>query len=442
MDRSEAAELKNGVAKDEHLIKAAISKYGVEVLVEDRTFEIISAIVFRRLKYAFGGQTRSTDEASTSSGFTFSGLLNALSFVISIVVLYILIFGRSPQQQYGIDPSTGLPVTPPNAAKDEKGKKGVNSNKKDTGPQKCREFGFQTGNELSKVAYHGREKDFKDFYGYITTFITKLSKLTREKMDDMNEFSKQNYLLEGPPGTGKTVFVQYLAKEIDDYLKLEHLKKTDSVKYMKILNDEEAKEIYLEEAESRVYYSEVSPGIINSKWFGQSEVNIKTLFEKAKEFSEDGRAVFLFFDEGDVFFGKRGSEEGGSQATAGVKSELLQRIGIRPKDKYRPIFVFCATNRFEVFDDAFKRRFGVQRRFGLPNETERRGFIKALLSEFEVTDDEIEKIVYLTQGRSQSYISNNLKRYYATDSAEEICAFKMRDFLEFLHGHKDDKNLQ
>lgn len=449
MDKGEANSFKSAFIREEMLIQAAIKKYGTEILIEDRTFDLISAIVYKKIKYALSDRKEESTGDTKDDGFTLWNLIYLLSFFISLIFLYHLLFpdakpSNKPEDEKGKKDTAGFFSALFGNSEDEKGDAKKPGDIVPGVPLLIAPFEFHTGAEISMQGYCGRGKVFKQVYGNITRFMNQLKTMTRAEMDKINAFTRQNYLLEGPPGTGKTIFVHYLATEIDKHLKLQHLAETDRLLYNTIMGNSAATEEYLESAPSRIYFCEVAPGVVNSKWHGESEKNINVLFETAKMLSEldGGRVVFLFFDEGDVFFGKRGGGDSSiGEITAGLKSELLQRIGMRPKDKYRPVFVFCATNRFEVFDDAFKRRFGVQTEFALPTEAERLEFVKFALEEFAVEDTEIERIVSLTQGRAQSFIYKYITSHCIENSQNQVVGFKMREYIEFLYNNRDNRNL-
>lgn len=117
-------------------------------------------------------------------------------------------------------------------------------------------------------------------------------------------------LLYGPPGTGKTMAAQVLAAQMQ-------------------LN------IY------RIDLSQIS-----SKFIGETEKNIGTVFEAAK----DSNAI-LFFDEADALFAKRTEVESSNDRHANVETAyLLQKI-----EEYEGVSIL-ATNNAANFDNAFKRR--------------------------------------------------------------------------------------
>ncbi len=100
---------------------------------------------------------------------------------------------------------------------------------------------------------------------------------------------------------------------------------------------------------------------IISRWVGETEKNLKEIFDAA----EGGSSVILF-DEGDALFGSRGDVKQAQDRFANQEvSFLLQRL---------ETFEGCAiitTNLQENIDDAFMRRFGAVVEFPLPTPRER-----------------------------------------------------------------------
>ncbi len=132
-------------------------------------------------------------------------------------------------------------------------------------------------------------------------------------------------LFYGPPGTGKTLTATLLGKYT-------------------------GKDVF------RIDLSRVV-----SKYIGETEKNLATLFEKA-EYKE----WVLFFDEADALFGKRTDIRDAHDRYANQEvSYLLQRI-----EGYHGL-VILATNKRSNLDDAFVRRFQAIIHFPMPRPEER-----------------------------------------------------------------------
>lgn len=86
-------------------------------------------------------------------------------------------------------------------------------------------------------------------------------------------------------------------------------------------------------------------------WFGESEANVRDVFDKARQSSP----CVLFFDELDSIGVQRGGGGGGDGGGAGdrVINQLLTEMdGIGKKAN---VFIVGATNRPEILDDALMR---------------------------------------------------------------------------------------
>jgi ATP-dependent 26S proteasome regulatory subunit len=132
-------------------------------------------------------------------------------------------------------------------------------------------------------------------------------------------------ILAGPPGTGKTMVAQLLAKELGYDL----------------------------------YRIDLSQ-IVN-KYIGETEKNLARLFDEA----ESSHAV-LFFDEADALFAKRTNVQSSNDRYANLEvNYLLQRM-----ESYDGV-TLLATNLEQGLDEAFKRRVRFAIQFELPDELER-----------------------------------------------------------------------
>jgi SpoVK/Ycf46/Vps4 family AAA+-type ATPase len=130
-------------------------------------------------------------------------------------------------------------------------------------------------------------------------------------------------LFAGPPGTGKTMAAQVLAREL-------------------------GLDLY------RVDLSRIM-----SKYIGETEKNLAQLFDQAL-------SSVLFFDEADALFGKRSEVKDAHDRYANVEiGYLLQRM-----EEHDGVTVL-ATNRMRDMDDAFIRRFHVIAHFPMPTEPDR-----------------------------------------------------------------------
>ncbi|WP_181995619.1 AAA family ATPase [Clostridium sp. AM58-1XD] len=136
----------------------------------------------------------------------------------------------------------------------------------------------------------------------------------------------------GPPGTGKTMAAQVIARELGLPL----------------------------------YRIDISR--IVSKYIGETEKNISSLFHEA-----EGKNAVLFFDEADGLFAKRSSVTTSNDRYANMETGyLLQRF-----EDYEGVSIL-ATNYINNMDDAFKRRIRFMVRFPFPNPAMRKIMWKSM----------------------------------------------------------------
>jgi hypothetical protein len=151
-------------------------------------------------------------------------------------------------------------------------------------------------------------------------------------------------LFSGPPGTGKTLAAGLVARELD-------------------------RELY------RVDLSRVV-----SKWIGETEKHLATLFEAA----EQADAVVLF-DEADSLFAKRTAVKGANDRNANLEvNYILQRL-----DTFRGVAILT-TNQKASIDPAFRRRLTAQLHFSLPDAETRERLWRAHLPKTAPVDPEID----------------------------------------------------
>ena len=114
-----------------------------------------------------------------------------------------------------------------------------------------------------------------------------LNPKTKKQLKNVDLTQKNtNYLFTGPSGTGKTLAVTLLSKEI----------------------------------KNKVHYVKIS--LILSKYIGETEKNIAQVFDTAEK-----QGWILFFDEADALFGKRANiRDAHSKYANQETSYLLQRI--------------------------------------------------------------------------------------------------------------------
>ena len=115
-----------------------------------------------------------------------------------------------------------------------------------------------------------------------------------------------------------------------------------------------------------------------TKWFGESESNVRELFEKARQASP----CILFFDEIDSIAKVRGGGFGGDSATGAldrvINQILTEMDGI---SSTKQVFIIGATNRPETIDPAILRpgRLDQLIYIPLPDEPSRQAIVRNAL---------------------------------------------------------------
>ena len=171
-------------------------------------------------------------------------------------------------------------------------------------------------------------------------------------------------LLYGPPGTGKSFLAKACATEAD-----------------------------------ATFFS-VSSSSLVSKWMGESEQLVKTLFEMARA---ETRSI-IFIDEVDSLCGSRGSGE--SEASRRIKTEfLVQMDGVGSQGGQ--VLVLGATNCPWDLDPAIRRRFERRIYIPLPEIEARRRMIHLNIGStpHSLTSAQLELLANKTEGFSGADIA-------------------------------------
>ncbi|QCJ46567.1 MULTISPECIES: CDC48 family AAA ATPase [Haloprofundus] len=158
-------------------------------------------------------------------------------------------------------------------------------------------------------------------------------------------------LLHGPPGTGKTLIAKAVANEID------------------------------------AEFHTISGPEIMSKYYGESEEQLRDVFEEA---TEDAPAI-IFMDELDSIAAKR--EEAGGDVERRVVAQLLSLMdGLEERGQ---VVVIGATNRVDAIDPALRRggRFDREIEIGVPDRDGRKEILQVHTRNMPLADD-VELDVY------------------------------------------------
>ncbi len=137
-----------------------------------------------------------------------------------------------------------------------------------------------------------------------------------------------------------------------------------------------------------------------SKWQGQSEKLVKTLFDMARK---EERAI-IFMDEFDSLASARSDND--SESTRRVKTEFLVQMQGVGKGEGQ-VLVLAATNLPDALDPAIRRRFEKRIFIPLPDEPARERMFHVHLGDTpnDLTDSDYRELARKADGYSGSDIS-------------------------------------
>ena len=180
-----------------------------------------------------------------------------------------------------------------------------------------------------------------------------------ELFDKMGIEPPKGVLMHGPPGTGKTLIAKAVANE------------------------------------SNANFFTLSGPEIISKYYGQSEENLRKIFDEAIE----NAPSIIFIDEIDSIAPKR--EETHGDVERRVVAQLLANMdGLEERGK---VIVIGATNRVNALDPALRRpgRFDREIEIGIPDKKGRREILEIHTRGMPLADDvNLDKLAEMTHGYS------------------------------------------
>jgi proteasome-associated ATPase len=151
-------------------------------------------------------------------------------------------------------------------------------------------------------------------------------------------------LLYGPPGCGKTLIAKAVANSL-------------AKKVAEVSGDGEA----------RSYFLNIKGPELLNKYVGETERQIRLVFQRAREKSEEGWPVIVFFDEMDSLFRTRGTGISSDMESTIVPQLLAEIDGV---EALKNVIVIGASNREDLIDPAILRpgRLDVKIKIERPNE--------------------------------------------------------------------------
>ena len=172
-------------------------------------------------------------------------------------------------------------------------------------------------------------------------------------------------LLYGPPGCGKTL----IAKAVANSLARKVAAQTGSDK-------------------GRSYFINIKGPELLNKYVGETERQIRLVFQRAREKSEEGWPVIVFFDEMDSMFRARGTGVSSDMESTIVPQLLAELDGV---ESLTNVIVIGATNREDLIDPAILRpgRLDVKIKIDRPDASAARRIMGMYLSSEVPLDGEL-----------------------------------------------------
>ncbi|MDH2903143.1 MAG: proteasome ATPase [Actinomycetota bacterium] len=177
------------------------------------------------------------------------------------------------------------------------------------------------------------------------TDAVELPYLHRALFNDYELPAPKGILLYGPPGCGKTLIAKAVANSL-------------SQKVAEMTGNRNV----------RSYFLNIKGPELLNKYVGETERQIRVVFQRAREKAEEGVPVIVFFDEMDSLFRTRGTGISSDMESTIVPQLLAEIDGV---ESLRDVIVIGATNREDLIDPAILRpgRLDVKIKIERPNES-------------------------------------------------------------------------
>jgi proteasome-associated ATPase len=199
-------------------------------------------------------------------------------------------------------------------------------------------------------------------------------------------------LLYGPPGCGKTL----IAKAVANSLAKRVAEKTGNTN-------------------TRSYFLNIKGPELLNKYVGETERQIRLIFQRAREKSEEGVPVIVFFDEMDSLFRTRGTGISSDIESTIVPQLLAEIDGV---ESLKNVIVIGASNREDLIDPAILRpgRLDVKIKIERPDENGATSIFACYLTpDLPLADEEVGRHGGDREAAVQAMIKDTVDDMYRSD---------------------------
>src|SRR3954465_2221335 len=200
-------------------------------------------------------------------------------------------------------------------------------------------------------------------------------------------------LLYGPPGCGKTL----IAKAVANSLAKRVAEKTGN-------------------PSARSFFLNIKGPELLNKYVGETERQIRLIFQRAREKSEEGYPVIVFFDEMDSLFRTRGTGISSDIESTIVPQLLAEIDGV---ESLKNVIVIGASNREDLIDPAILRpgRLDVKIKIERPDgDSAKSIFGRYLTTDLPLATSEVERLGGGDPAKAVlAMIERTVEEMYSTD---------------------------